>query len=570
MPKVAVHHRSSGRKTLALFSFLAGTALATPAAAQVLPSRQQLNPAQQSAVPAAPRGELFRDMEAGPCPFAGSDLKVTLTGVEFQGTNGKLALSDDRLRLAYADLIGREVPIGTICTIRDRVATLYLRRGVLAAVEIPQQRIADGKLVLSVTEAHVTSVNYHGDVGPAQRQVERYLDKLKGMTPFDLNVAQRYLLLASDIPGVIVQASLKQAPGGQGAVDLNIEVSRTPVTASFAANNYGSESIGRDLATARVDYNSFTPLGERTTIVGYGTITSPEQRVIQLTESVKLGGEGLQLDLSGSLARTRPGAALKPLDLLGNSFAGNARLTYPLLRHRRYNLNLSGGLEWIDQKVDFGGGIATLTNDKLRVFFAKLDGFVAPRELAAHSVVATGSIELRRGVNGLGATPFGNRLASRFGGRPDATVFRADASVAGRLFGPVTASVSTSWQYTNTPLLSYEEFSAGTLSIGRGYDPSAASGDRALGSTLEISTAPFQFAKRSVFRPYAFLDAVRLTNIGPGADRTTLRSAGYGIRAQIGPWLSLDAAWAHPFDRVAPNAPKPGDRILVSLTASIF
>jgi hemolysin activation/secretion protein len=570
MPKVAVQHLPNAHKSLAAFLLLAGTALATPAAAQVLPSRQQLNPAQQGAVPAAPRGELFRDMEAGPCPFANSDLKVTLTGVEFQGAGGKLALSDDKLRLAYADLLGREVPIATICTIRDRVAALYLRRGVLAAVNIPEQRIADGKLILSVTEAHVVSVSYHGDVGPAQRQVERYLDKLKGMTPFDLNVAQRYLLLASDIPGVIVQASLKQSPGGDGAIDLDIAIARTPVTASFSVNDYGSVSIGRDLATARVDYNSFTPLGERTSIVGYGTISSPEQRVIQLTESVKLGGEGLQLDLSGSFARTRPGAALKPLDLLGNSFAGNARLTHPILRHRRYNLNIAGGLEWIDQKVGFGGGIATLTNDKLRVFFARFDGHLAPRELASHSVAATGSLELRKGINGLGATPYGNPLASRFGGRPDATVVRADLSVAARLFGPITASVSTSWQYTDTPLLSYEEFSAGNMSIGRGYDPSAASGDRALGSTLEISTAPFQFAKRSVFRPYAFLDAVRLTNIGPGADQQTLRSAGYGIRAQIGPWFALDAAWAHPFDRLAPNLPKPANRILVSLTASIF
>ncbi|WP_212741969.1 ShlB/FhaC/HecB family hemolysin secretion/activation protein [Sphingomonas sp. 1F27F7B] len=570
MPMVAVQHFPNGRKALAAFLLLAGTALASPAAAQVLPTRQQLNPAQQTPIPAAPRGELFRDMETGPCPFASSDLKVTLTGVEFQGTNGDLALDESKLRLAYADLLGREVPIATICTIRDRVAALYLRRGVLAAVDIPEQRIADGKLILSVTEAHVVSVSYHGDVGPAQRQVERYLDKLKGMTPFDLNMAQRYLLLASDIPGVIVQASLKQSPGGRGAVDLDIAISRTPVTATFAVNDYGSDSIGRDLATARVDYNSFTPLGERTTIVGYGTISSPEQRVIQLTESVKLGGEGLQLDLSGSFARTRPGAALKPLDLLGNSFAGNARLTYPLLRHRRYNLNLSGGLEWIDQKVEFGGGIATLTEDKLRVFFARLDGHLAPRELASHSVAATGSLELRKGVNGLGATPYGNRVASRFGGHPDATVVRADFSVGGRVVGPVTASISTSWQYTDTPLLSYEEFSAGNLSIGRGYDPSAASGDRALGSSLEISTAPFQFGKRSVFRPYAFLDAVRLTNIGPGADKVTLRSAGYGVRAQIGPWFSLDLAWAHPFDRVAPRVPKPADRILVSLSASIF
>ena len=183
MPKVAVQHLPSGRKTLAMFLLLGGTTLALPAAAQVLPNRQQLNPAQQTPIPAAPRDELFRDMEAGPCPFAGSDLKVTLTDVAFQGNNGALALGEDKLRFAYADLLGREVPIATICTIRDRVAALYLRRGVLAAVDIPQQRIADGKRILSVTEAHAASVSYHGDVGPGQRQVERYLDKLKGMTP---------------------------------------------------------------------------------------------------------------------------------------------------------------------------------------------------------------------------------------------------------------------------------------------------------------------------------------------------------------------------------------------------
>lgn len=570
MPNVAVQHAPNARRFFAVFTLLAGTALAMPAAAQVLPSRQQLNPAQQSAVPAAPRGDLFRDMEAGPCPFAGSDLKVTLGAVAFQGAGGKLALSNDKLRLTYADLIGTQVPVSTICTIRDRVAALYLRRGVLAAVTIPEQRIADGKLILAVTEAHVASVSYHGDVGPAQRQVERYLDKLKGMTPFDLNVAQRYLLLASDIPGVLIQTSLKQAAGGNGAVDLDITISRTPVTASFSVNDYGSTSIGRDLATARVDYNSFTPLGERTSIVGYGTLSSPEQRVIQITESVKLGGEGVQLDLSGSFARTRPGGALKPLDLLGNSFAGNARLTFPILRHRRYNLSVAGGLEWIDQKVDFGGGIATLTDDKLRVFFARIDGHLAPRALAAHSVAATGSLEVRKGVEGLGATRFGNPLASRFGGRPDAVVVRADFSVAGRIAGPLTATVSSSWQYATTPLLSYEEFSAGNLSIGRGYDPSAASGDRALGSSFELSSAPIALGKRAAFRPYAFLEGVRLTNIGPGADRVTLRSAGLGVRAQFAPWFSLDAAWSHPFDRVAPSAPKPTDRFLLSLTASIF
>lgn len=551
---------------------LAGTTLAMPAQAQqqTLPSRQELNPARQSPIPAAPRGELFRDMEAGPCPFAESNLKFTLAGVDFRGANGALALDSERLALAYDDLVGRELPLTAICAIRDRVAALYLRRGVLAAVTIPEQRIADGRVVIEVTEAHVASVSYHGDAGPAQRQVARYLDKLKGLTPFDLNTAQRYLLLASDIPGVEVQASLKQSAGGNGAVDLDITVTRAAMTGSVSVNDYGSNSIGRGLATLRADFNSFTPLGERTSIVGYGTIDSDEQRVFQITESIKLGGEGLSLDLSGSFARTKPGGAVSALDLVGNSFAGNARVSYPLLRHRRHNLNLSAGLEWIDQKVEFGGGIATLTDDKLRVFSARLDGHLAPRELADHSVAATGSLEIRRGVSGLGASRFGNRNASRFGGRPDATVVRAELSVGGRVAGPLVATVSGSWQYTDTPLLSYEEFSAGNMSVGRGYDPSAASGDRALTYGVELSSVPIALGKNAAFRPYAFVDAVRLTNIGPGAGEDRLRSLGAGVRAQLGPWLALDAAWACPLDRLAPRTPRPADRFLVNLTASIF
>lgn len=558
-----------GRVPVAVALLMVEAAVMSAQAQQTLPSRQELNPARQSALPAAPRGELFRNIEAGPCAFAGSDLKFTLSGVEFRGTNGKLALDDERLALASRDLVGRELPVSAICTIRDRVASLYLRRGVLAAVNIPEQRIADGRIVLEVTEAHVTSVNYSGNAGPAQRQVARHLDKLKGLVPFDLNVAQRYLLLASDVPGVSVQASLRQAAGGNGAVELDIAVSRKALGASFSINDHGSASIGRELATARVDFNSLTSLGERTSIVGYGTLGSSEQRVLQLTESVKIGGEGLTLGLSGSFARTKPGGAVSALKLLGNSFAGNARLSYPLLRHRRHNLTLSGGLDWIDQKVEFGGGIATLTQDNLRILFARLDGHWAPAELASHSVAATGSIELRKGLNALGASPYGNRVASRFGGQPDAAVIRAEWAVGGRLFGPIVATASGSWQYSSLPLLSYEEFSAGNLSIGRGYDPSAASGDRALGGSFELTTTPVSVGKRLAFRPYGFVDGVRLTNIGPGAGETRLRSAGLGVRAQFAPWISIDAAWAHPFDRLAPTAPKPSDRFLISLSASI-
>ncbi|WP_238537040.1 ShlB/FhaC/HecB family hemolysin secretion/activation protein [Caulobacter sp. AP07] len=552
--------------------------VANPAAAQVaLPSRQELDPARAAPIAAAPRGDLFKGVEAGPCAFRDSAVKVTLSAVEFHGaTSGALALSDQALASTYAEFIGREAPVSVVCDIRDRAAALYLRRGVLASVVIPEQRITEGRLTLTVVEARIAAVTYHGDAGPAQKQVVRFLDHLRGMAPFDLDVAQRYLLLASDVPGVRIQSVLKPSPLGQGALDLDIAIARDAVDGSAQIQNYGSRTVGRDLALARLDLNGFTPLGERTSILGYGTLSSDEQRVIQVAERFFMGGDGLVADLSGSWAWTRPGDTLKPLDLEGESFAGSARLTYPLVRHRRHNLNIGVGLDWVDQKVEFGGGVAVLTDDHLRVFFVRLDGHFAPASLAAHSVALTGMLELRQGVHSLGASRYGDPQASRFLGKPDATVMRAEGEIGGRLAGPVIGKLIVAWQHTDDPLLSYEEYGVGNLTVGRGYDPSAASGDRAVSASLEVSTTPLSLpfslkgGGRAAWRPYAFYDAAELTNLGFGAGKLDLTSAGVGVRAQVTSRVAVDLTWAKPFDSPFGTGDEPPSRVLISLSAALF
>jgi hemolysin activation/secretion protein len=546
---------------------------AAPATAQVaLPSRQELDPARAAPIAAAPRGDLFKGVEAGPCAFRDSAIKVTLSAVEFHGaTSGALALSDQALASTYAEFIGREAPLSVVCDIRDRVAALYLRRGVLASVIIPEQRIAEGRLTLTVVEARIAAVNYHGDAGPAQKQVVRFLDHLRGLAPFDLDIAQRYLLLASDVPGVQIQSVLKPSPSGQGALDLDIAITRDTVDGSVVAQNYGSKTVGRDLTLARLDLNGFTPLGERTSILGYGTLSSDEQRVIQVAERFYMGGDGLVTDLSGSWAWTRPGDTLKPLDLEGESFAGSVRLTYPLMRHRRHNLNIGVGLDWVDQKVEFGGGAAVLTDDHLRVFFVRLDGHFAPASLAAHSVALTGMLELRQGVHSLGASRYGDPRASRFLAKPDATVMRAEGEIGGRLAGPVIGKLIVAWQHTDDPLLSYEEYGVGNLTVGRGYDPSVASGDRAVSASVEVSTVPLALnGGRAAWRPYAFYDAAELTNLGFGAGKLDLTSAGVGVRAQVTSRVAVDLTWAKPFDSPFGVGDAPPSRVLISLSAALF
>lgn len=546
----------------------------SPATAQVaLPSRQELDPARAAPIPAAPRGSLFKGVEAGPCAFRDSPIKVKLSAVEFRGVNsGTLAIPDQALASTYAEFIGREAPLRVVCDIRDRAASLYLRRGVLASVVIPEQKIADGKLVLTVVEARIASVNYHGDAGPAQKQVVRFLERLRGMAPFDLDVAQRYLLLASDVPGVTVQAGLRPSAQGDGALDLEVAIARDAVDGVVQAQNYGSKTVGRDLTLARLNLNGFTGLGERTSVLAYGTLSSDEQQVLQVAERFFIGGDGLAADVSGSWGWTKPGDVLKPLDLEGESFAGSVRITYPLVRHRSRNLNIGFGLDWIDQKVEFGGGAATLTDDSLRVFFARLDGHYAPAGLAAHSVAMTGVVEVRQGIHNLGASEYGELTASRYLAKPDATVFRAEGEI-GAAAGPVIGKLKVAWQHTDDPLLSYEEYGVGNLTIGRGYDPSVASGDRGVAASLEVSTVPLPLAflleggGKAAWRPYAFYDLAELTNVGFGANKLDLTSAGVGVRAQITSRVAADLTWAKPFDSPYGVGDAPSSRVLISLSA---
>lgn len=548
---------------------------AVPAAAQAgsrvaLPSRQELDPARAAPIPAAPRRDLFKGVEAAPCAFRDSPLKVTLSAVEFRGaTTGDLALPDEVLASTYAEFIGREAPLSVVCDIRDRAASLYLRRGILASVVIPEQQIAGGRLTLTVVEARIATINYHGDAGPGQKQVERFLEHLRGLAPFDLDVAQRYLLLASDVPGVQVQAALKPSSAGDGALDLDVTLSRRAVDGSLSLDNYGAKSLGRELMLARVDLNSFTTLGERLSLIGYGTPFSDEQRVLQAAGRFFIGGNGLVADLSTAWGWTRPGSTLEPLGLEGTSFAAGARLTYPLIRHGQRNLNLSAGLDWVDQKVEFGQGLATLTDDSLRVVFVRLDGHYAPAELADHSVAMTGSLELRQGLSGLGASDYGDPDASRYLGKPDATVLRAEGEIGGGA-GPLIGKATVVWQYTDDPLLSYEEYAVGNLTVGRGYDPSIASGDRALSASFELSTVPMPFAKNAAWRPYAFYETTRLTNLGLGAGKLDLASVGLGLRAQVAPGFALDFAWAKPLDNPFAFGERPPARALLSLSANLF
>jgi hemolysin activation/secretion protein len=532
---------------------------ATPPGAA--PTSQDLNPEERrGARPARTNSDLFAPPTAPPCPLANSTLSFKLEGVEVVGSSIKA----EEVKAAYGRLLGTEIPVARICDIRDQLSLILFRHGRLARVEIPAQTIASGRLRIEVTEARIVAVRVRGDVGPGQDRVEAYLDKLRNMTPFDLDTAQRYLLLASDVPRVRVSAALRPSAEGQGAIDLEVQLSRDPVNALVAVQNSGSDSLGPWGVLGRVDLNSFTSYGERTTLIGYSTAPNDEQWIAQVVEEGRFGSNGLMGRVSLAYGQSRPGGQLAPLELHGQSFVATGEMRYPIVRLRRYNLYAAAGLDFVDQTTAFPGG-DVLADDKLRIGWARLNGDFTHSLGSQFGLSGNGELEVRKGFSALGASKAGDQGLSRLQGRPDAWLVRFDGE-SHLTWRWLDLGVRTQAQYTDRPLLAYEEMAVGDLTIGRGYEPAILSGDREASAEGKAQLRPVQVFKGLTLSPFAFYDINYVSNLDIGSEDRILRSAGVGLEVRLPFGVQAQLAYAHPFDRPFPTSPdRPAQRLLVQL-----
>jgi len=138
----------------------------------------------------------------------------------------------------------------------------------------------------------------------------------------------------------------------------------------------------------------------------------------------------------------------------------------------------------------------------------------------------------------------------------------------------LTVALGLRAQYAGKPLLSFEYFSAGNYTVGRGYDPGALLGDRGYGSQLELrygSRIPVS-ATRPAIEGYTFWDHA-LVGHRDGSiivtQREFLDSIGGGARVNWNRFV-LDAGLAVPLTRVGPLNRRPPARLLVSLTTRLW
>jgi hemolysin activation/secretion protein len=531
-------------------------------------------------------------VERAPCALAAPEFRsvtFTLNRVVFDNLKG---LPPEALQSAYADYVGKQEPVSVICDIRDRAATILREAGYIAAVQVPEQKIADGTVRFDVLMAKLVAVRVRGDAGRAERTIAGYLGHLTQSEVFNRFEAERYLLLAGDLPGYDVRLSLRSANAGRGEVVGEVAVLHRPGRLDLNVQNFGSHELGPWGALLRGEVYGLTGLGDRTTLAAFSTVDFSEQQTIQAGHDFRVGSEGLTLSGQFTYAWAHPSVGAG-LDVRARTLVATGQASFPFVRSQAATLRGSAGLDVVNQSVGFNG--IALSNDRLRVGFVRLDldrvdersvariGGFSPLEPRWRGSL---SAEVRQGLGIFGAsrgcgTGFALCLApgavppSRLEGNAKATVLRGSVYGEFRPVPKVTLSAGVRAQYAHSPLLSFEEFSLGNYTAGRGYDPGTLLGDSGVGFQTELRFgSPFPHAARSwAFQPYLFLDGGRVWNrdrltapVGP----QSLMSAGGGVRAAYGDSAHFDVTLAVPLQHSGILGDRPDPRLLVSFTTTLL
>jgi len=540
-----------------------------------LPSREQIElPKVDSVKPKSGITVTDETKRVANCPFADSPIEVAVDRLHFTAPDGSALPAGLLDTLADIKPQTGKQKLAQLCDLRDAAASALSNAGYIAGVTIPPQEINAGDATLIVIPARLVDVHVSGSAGRFGRTLAARVDRLKALPALNTHEIESILLGMNDVPGLQVKMALRAAGTGPGQVVGEVAVEYTPFTILANVTNTGSRSIGRESGTLRAEYYGLTGLSDRTFVGASSTADFHEQQVLQVGHYFATD-TGLSIGGRFSYAWSKPD--IGALDLRSRSLIGGFDVSAPLLRSVRANADIGGGVEIIEQRIQLfvGKSGIPVTLDKLRVGYLRLSASKrAPRFNKPDAWGISGSLELRQGFDILGATKTGvitpaGYGPSRFEGSASATVLRGGLNGFVSIGRDFSLSATAQGQWASGPLLSFEEFSVGNLTIGRGYDPGVTSGDKAIGIRLEPRWQ-LPVKSRAAFVAFGFYDTVHIWNDDTFTTEGSraLTSFGGGMRAILPGLMSLEAMYAHPQDPELnlPGAPRASDRVLLSLT----
>ena len=321
------------------FALLATAAQA--AHAQVPNAGTQLRQLPQA--PALPRIEPEIDIEspaaAGDSVDVGPAIRVTTLRV-----TGQTAFTEAELVQATGFVPGADLTLAGLRALAARISDHYHASGYfLAQAYLPAQDVQSGSVTIDVIEGRYGAVEVHNAARIADGVPESVL---RGLEPGDLIAnapLERRLLLLSDVPGVLVHATL--APGDEvGTSDLIVDLAPgPPISGSLEADNAGSRYTGEYRFGGTINLNNPAGIGDQLSL-----------RLLASDDGLAYGRASYQAPIGAATVGVAYshllyslGREFEALDGSGTADIFSLYASYPLVRSRRANLYALAGADYI-------------------------------------------------------------------------------------------------------------------------------------------------------------------------------------------------------------------------------
>jgi hemolysin activation/secretion protein len=408
------------------------------------------------------------------------------------------------------------------------------------SVQIPQQQVQSGVIVLQVMRGEVGRLRVHGSRYFSIDQIKREAPSLQeGQSP-DFSQVTHDLLVLNDIADRRVTPTVR-AGETPGTVDVDLNVNDTlPVHGSLEINNRYSADTDPLRINGSVSYDNLWQLEHS---IGFSFQVAPQD-----TNQVKVFSgyylaripdvSWLSLMLQGTVQDSNVNT-LGGIGVAGNGDVVGGRAIISLPAQKDFYHSVSLGLDYKhftqDTNENSGGTSSQFSNTPI-TYYPLSAAYSGTWYGKGYETDLNGSFNLAFRGSGSGEAEY---QLNRVGAEGDSIYFRGDLSHTRDLPEGFQFFVKGQGQASDQPLVNSEQFSGGGLGTVRGLLESEVLGDNGLLGTVELRTPSLgSFFGKSVdeWRCYIFSDGGILTDDDPLPEtpyQYNLLSVGGGTRIKM-------------------------------------
>lgn len=513
-----------------------------------LPARHALGQEVEMEVEAEEQAAPAETQAAAPATFDLFELRV----------KGNTLIDKKQLERSIYPFLGPKKSIDNVEKARAALEALYRAQGYqTVAVDIPEQDVKNGVVYLQVVEGKISRLRIKDSRYFDQGRIKAMVPELaEGSVPNFPKMQQQLaalsgqssdrqvvpVLRAGETPGTLeVDLKVKDELPLHGKVELNgrnvANTSRLRLISSLRYDN-----LWQRMHSASLMYQ-VSPENNKEVDVWAGTYAMP-----LLDTDAKLAFYAVS---SSSTSQIANAGALSVIGI-GNIYG--ARVIKPLKALNNYFHSFTGGVDYKDFQEDLNliGADSIKTPISYLPFLAQYSGSYRNKE-----AMTVFDIGLHFSVRGLGndQQQFEDK---RFLAKANYAFISGDLKHRHNLPFDMELATRFSGQYSDTPLISNEQFSLGGAQSVRGYFETQALADDAVFGSLELYSphlAPADWEQVNELKLLAFIDAGKgwIKNPLPGnAAGNFLSGGGFGVHFRLWKLMSGVFDIGIPFSALEP------------------